>query len=253
MEHLRDLRRPGAKLAGLLVLAFGGVQIAKEYQWPHVSTWKQGSEGQLAYVILAILTAIATLLVIYGYHRMLARRESRDAFATAAQSFLSVAQKGTSIPHDQIRVNIWLVKGPWGFRRLVRAATAAPLPHRGETHITWTKGKGIIGQAWDRKKSRFADLHTVRSIYPTEARWCELKRDDRFRLSWDEFSQTSRYDAVLAVPMRRNRYARHAVRGVVAIDVLTLESRTDIDGIQLTDDFSSIISICEAAFNHRDD
>lgn len=150
-------------------------------------------------------------------------------------------EETTLLEHEEIGVNIWLVRGPRGFRRLVRAAKVVA-EDRHETPITWTKGKGIIGEAWDRNQTRFADLDTVRADFPTEAQWCSLKREDRFRLSWAEFMETSRYHAVLAVPLRRHRFSRHLVRGVVAIDVLVPGKASQLDGLQVTREFSSISS-----------
>ena len=123
---------------------------------------------------------------------------------------------------------------------------------RKQTPIVWTKGKGIIGEAWSRDSSRFADLDLVRSAYPSEELWCELARDDRFRLSWREFEQTSRYHAVLAVPLHAYRNADFPVRGVIAIDVLVPTNRNSIEGVQDTGEFSSIIRTCEAALSHED-
>lgn len=233
-------------MTGILVVTFGVVQGAKEFEWPRASWWEKGSAGRALYLILATLVSAATLLIVIGYRRLLAREKRRGKFDTAAQSIALLVQDQTSLNHDEIGVNIWLVRGPKGFRRLVREASVVT-EQRTETPITWTKNKGIIGEAWGRKKPRFADLDQVRKNFPTRRHWCRLKREDRFRLSWDELGETSRYRAVLAVPLRGHRFARHPVRGVVAIDVLVAGKAAELEGLQTTREFGSIISVCEAA------
>lgn len=246
MEIIRTMRLPGAITTGALVALWSAVQVANARNWPDQSWWSSGNAGDTAYIVLAILTPVATLLVVYGYVRLLKRQSRRNRFAAAARELVNYIEKETSLGRHEIGVNIWLVKGLPGFRRLVRSVIEVAQPRK-ETHITWTKGKGIIGQSWAQKRSRFADLETVRGTFTTARLWCELERDDRFRLSWAEFQRTKAYRSVLAVPLQANRLGRHPVRGVLAIDVLTPSKRMEIDGIQETDEVSSVIRFCEAA------
>ncbi len=244
MDFLRRLRRPGATVTAVLVVALAAVNVAKGTDWP--AGWWDDRPGEVIFVALSIVTGLGSLFVALGFRSVLGKQSQKLKLETAAQSVARLIQQETKLKHDEIGVNIWLIKGMVGFRRLVRAAIVVAQP-RHQTPITWTKGKGIIGEAWARKKSRFADLERVRELYPTEQLWCGLKRDDRFRLSWAEFEETARYHAVLAVPLRRHRFSRHPVRGVVAIDVLVKRKGGAIDGIQRTKEFSSIIRTCEAA------
>lgn len=253
MSFLRRMRRPGANVAALLIFALGAIGVAKEYDWPHESWWKPGSAGLVSFIVLSILTGAASLFVVIGFRRLLTKKSSLEQFEKAAHDLSRLVEDQTSLRlrRNEIGINIWLVKGMWGFRRLVRGAQVVAVPRR-ETPITWTKAKGIIGEAWARKTSRFADLDLVRSVVPTQAEWCSLPRDLRFHLSWSEFEETRRYHAVLAVPLRRHRFARHSVRGVIAIDVLISGRGHEINGIQETAEFSSIVRTCEAAFAPRD-
>jgi hypothetical protein len=246
MAFLRRMRRPGATITTTLIAAVGAMGTAKEYGWPHESWWDPHEPALVAFVIVSILAGLGTLFIVIGFRRLLAKGNRKQQFETAAQSFVRCVEKQTDLQHHEIGVNIWLIKGMKGFRRLVREAIAVAEP-RPETPITWTKGKGIIGQAWARKTSQFADLDAVREVFTAET-WCELPRGERFRLSWDEFDETWRYRAVLAVPLRRHRFGVHRVRGILAIDVLVPERGKQLDGIQRTDDFNVIMGICQAAF-----
>lgn len=244
MEFLRRLRRPGATLAAVLIVALAAVNVAKGVDWP--MGWWNTPPGSVIFVILSILTGVATLFVALGFRSVLTKQGRKAKFQTAAQSVVSLVEDKTQLSHADIGVNVWLVKGMLGFRRLVREAIVVAQP-RHETPITWTKGKGIIGEAWERKQSRFADVERVRGLYPTKQAWCGLPREERFRLSWAEWEETFRYYAVLAVPLRRHRFGGHPVHGVVAIDVLVPSKGRVLDGVQRTKEFSSVIRTCEAA------
>jgi hypothetical protein len=251
MAFLRGQRRPGSRWTFVLVIALGAVTTMKERQFPHASWWEPGSAGQAVFIALYLLVAVGTLFVILGFRRLLANEASKSAFAEAAEVVATLVEKETSLARNQMGVNIWVVKGMKGFRRLVRTATIV-VDKRHETPITWTKGKGIIGEAWGRNTTRIADLDRVRAAFPTRDSWCRFEREDRFRLSWDEFEETKRYRAVLAVPLRRHRWARHTVRGVLAIDSLVPGKGPELNRLPTLPEFSSIRRTCEAAFG-RDD
>jgi hypothetical protein len=95
-------------------------------------------------------------------------------------------------------------------------------------------------------------LDRVRATFTTEEQWCAFKREDRFHMSWSEFEETRRYRAVVAVPLRRHRWARHAVRGVIAIDSLVPGKASELLGLTTLPEFSSIRRTCEAAFGGDD-
>lgn len=251
MDFLRSMRRPGSMWLAAAVVALGGVNVARERQWPRESWWEPGGWGQLAFIVLSLVVSVGTFLVIVGFRRILKRQRASGEFATAAESFAQLVEANTSMHRNQFGVNIWLVKGMLGFRRLVREATVVGYK-RHETPITWTKGKGIIGEAWGRKKGRVADLDAVRATFWDQTTWCELKRSDRFRLSWDEFNETRRYRAVLAVPLRRHRWARHPVKGVAAIDSLVPGKAAELNELYDMPEFSSVRRTCEAAFRSND-
>jgi hypothetical protein len=250
MDFVRRQRRPGSKWTLVLVFVLGVVTVLKERQVPRASWWQPGSWGQWVFIVLSSLAGLGTLLVIIGYRRLLAREARKDTFQESAENFAKLVTNKTSLRRSQMGVNIWFVKGMIGFRRLARGPTVVTT-ERHETPIMWTKGKGIIGQAWSRNKDRVADLDRVRELFTPET-WCLLKRDDRFRLSWDEFDETKRYRAVLAVPLRRRKWARFSVKGVVAIDSLVPGKIDELRRLRELPEFSAVRRACESGFRGDD-
>lgn len=244
MQFLRVQRRPGSKLAAALALALVVVAPLKTIEWPQ--GWWESSWGQAFFITISVATSTITFFVALGYKRLLGRDARTETLKEAAESIASKVEAQLGLRRTEFGVNIWLVRGMKGFKRLVREASVSESHH--ETPITWTKGKGIIGEAWSRNKTRIADLDAVRRAFPSDVEWCDLKREDRFRLSWDEFSETDRYHAVLAVPLRRHRFARHRVRGVVAIDSLIAGKAKKLAAFRQTPEFSAIRRTCEGAF-----
>jgi hypothetical protein len=249
MGGMRAIKRPGAAATAALIVATTAVAVMKNSDWPHADWWGPGSVGRTVFVVLSILTASASFLVSLSLSRTLARQRMHETFVTAAHGFSEVAETKTRLRHTQIGVNIWLVRGPVGFRRLVREASATR--PRTTTPIVWTKDKGVIGQAWSRKKTRFANLEEFRTLASTKSVFCQLPPEDRFRLTWEQFEETRRYQAVLAVPLRRERFARHSVRGVVAIDLLGKGKAELLKGLQDSKEFDSIRLTCEATLSKR--
>jgi hypothetical protein len=244
MSVLRDLRRPGSLILMWVAVALTTATVAREADWPE--TWWETGWGRGALIALTALTGAGTVLVVQGYRRFLRRDAKKAALREGAESIAQLVEKQTSLTPGEFGVHIWLVRGMKGFRRLVRGPSQAREHH--ETPIVWTKGKGVIGQAWKRRKTRYADLDLVRELYPSQEDWCGQKREKRFRLSWDEFEETRRYRAVVAVPLRAHRFARYRVRGVIAIDALVSGKAAELEALEKTPEFSAIRRLCESAF-----
>lgn len=244
MSWVRRQQRSGSRTAAMLAIALGGVMIAWELDWPahYWKTWW----GHGVLVTLTVLTGISTLLVVFGYQKLLDRDKKRATLLEAAEGFARLVEDETSMQKGEYGVNIWLIRGPLGFRRLVRGPSITP-PHD-STPIVWTKGKGAIGQAWKRKRDRFADLDTLRENYPTQESWCRRSKEARFRLGWDEFADTERYRAVVAVPLRVARFVRYPVRGVVAIDALVPGKAGELEALTKSPGFDAVMKTCQTAF-----
>jgi hypothetical protein len=240
------LKRPGASVTLLIVAAYGIVQVLKGIGVPHDSTWAPGSGWLWVYAILAALATVASLLVVLGYRSLLGGRHERDQLAALARGVVPVVVKNaTSLTREDIRVGIWVIQGPKGFRRLERRAIATEVDLE-TTPIFWTKGKGVMGRCWARRSATFANLEELRTRLSSPRLWCAQPRDRRFRFSWEEFRDTRRYKAVLAVPLRPRVYGRYRLRGVLVIDVLAAGKGEEIDGLEENPELSGIVRTCQA-------
>ncbi len=248
----RGLRRPGATATALLVAAYGLAQVGKSNDFPRQSLWQAQHAGWWAFSVLAVLATIASLLVVLGYRALLGDRRASERLGKVARGTVRMIEKNTNLNHDEIGVNIWKVQGPWGFRRLERVAQALA-EDRPTTPILWTKGKGVIGTSWMQNGSLFVDMHQLHLDFTEKEDFCGLPRTERFYFSWQEFRETERYKAVLAVPLRAGSHGRYPVRGVLAIDVMADDKRPELKGIESNREFGAIIRTCEAVLSGVDE
>jgi hypothetical protein len=245
MSYLRRQRRFGSRTAAALVVALTIVTAANAVQWP--DGWWTSIWGRAGLVALTVVSGAATFLVVVGYQSLLGRSKRREIVAQAAEDLVRLIETSTEMDRSQFGVNVWVIKGMKGFRRLVRGPSISD--KHSDTPIVWTKGKGIIGQSWKRSKIRYADLDQERADYPAQADWCKRSREDRYRLSWDEFGETDRYRAVVAVPLRTGgAVAKYRVRGVLAMDALIPGKAADLEALTKTPAFRAIRRACETAF-----
>jgi hypothetical protein len=246
MDFLRAIRRRVSEATAVLYILLAMVAVAREAKFYDERWWQSGGRGQIAFLVLTALTALGGFFVAIALRRALIRENRESQFQTAAEQLARLVRDEINLAPHEFGVNIWLVKGMKGFKRLVREAKVAE--PRSPTPITWTKGKGIIGEAWASGKTRVWDLDHIRASNPTREAWCGLRRHERWRLSWNEFEKTNRYRAVLAVPLYRHRFGLHRVRGVAAVDALIPGKKDALKALEPTREFDAVIATCQAAF-----
>lgn len=161
-----------------------------------------------------------------------------------------MALRHTSIPFDKLGVHVWVVRGFKGGRYLEKRATFVPEARR-PTPITWRKRKGAIGLCWEKNRPLVADVHALEQLAAKKSEFCALPADTRFGLSWEEFENARHYRAVLAIPLRVPRLARFPVRGVACVDVRVDGKAHELDTLSERDDFSAVLSVCEAVLRGR--
>ncbi|HEX4519226.1 MAG TPA: hypothetical protein VH063_06555 [Gaiellaceae bacterium] len=250
MGWLRGLRQPGSFLTAGVVVAAGALEEFNVTGWPHTGWWDSGLPEKVFVPVIAAAT-ILSFLVIVAYSLTLGRLHDYERFAALAEGTARVVERETSLGRDDFSVNIFRVQGPCGFRRLEQVARVAP--DSSDSAMLWTKGKGVIGFAWAQRRSKYADLEALQVLLATEELFCQIPRDNRFRFSWNEFEDTRKYTAVLAVPIRPHVYARYPVRGVLAVAALTSTNRGQLDGVQNHRDFADIVSTAKAILSRRHD
>jgi hypothetical protein len=118
-----------------------------------------------------------------------------------------------------VGVNAFLVtRLPWKRERVLarvgqqRIASAPP-----PSNVKWTKGKGVIGQVWEQNTDIWVDLTSAFSAFSdySAAEWEALPEDERFGLSFAEYTNTKQHGAVVATPIQDRS---GAVIGVVSAD-----------------------------------
>lgn len=216
-ERFQRLLRPGALLTGFFVTCTAIVQGLKAAAIPSAETWAPGS-GWNWLLIVMVPALLLSLLVIWGYGRVL-RRSGEDAelYRIARDTFYFVSEQ-LSVRRDVLGVNIWVVRGFTGARHLHRRVQFLT-QERQPTSIVWCKGKGVIGYCWADNHPLVADNTAIAAQGGTKEAFCELPANERFGLSWEEFQQVQHYQAVLAVPIRCGPSGAPYVAGCVAIDV----------------------------------
>lgn len=201
--------------------------------------------GQIVFLALTALTSLGALFVGLALRRALIRENRVSQFQIAADALARLVWENTTLQPSEVGVNIWLVKGAFGFRQLVRQAKVAD--HRNPTPITWTKGKGIIGEAWAKNRPRVWDLEYIRAINPTEKLGVSLNR--RSVGSSAGMSSTGRSVTVRFSPFHSGAVASSGTACVVsAVDALVPGKTQELQDFHKTPAFSSVWATCEAAF-----
>jgi hypothetical protein len=152
------------------------------------------------------------------------------------------------VQHDEIGVHIWTVRGWIGIRTLERRAQFV-VRRRRTSPIVWRKGKGAIGICWARNTPILANVQQLEERAPSETEFCALPREERFGLTWAEFTETRHYRAVLAVPLRVGPAGAPRLRGVISVDVLVDDNAGRLDTLLRTSEFVDILSVCEDVLN----
>lgn len=113
-----------------------------------------------ASLIWLALGAVVSPLVreIGAAHELTVERAVRGPLAL---SFKRLHEE-TKIPFEELGLHAYFVRGWWPFRHLVCVGRLR-LATRNPSGVRWTRGKGVIGEAWARREFTFA---IVKGISP---------------------------------------------------------------------------------------
>ncbi|HKI67059.1 MAG TPA: hypothetical protein VJ989_07295 [Solirubrobacterales bacterium] len=237
-----------ASYLDILTLAFGAaaavLAVAHSAGFPKASTWSAGHA--LPPIQIAAVAAWVTgqvCLAIQGRRRR-RNRKLEDACRNVAAF---VDEKCPSLPLAEVGVHIWQV--PLVKRQLRRAGSFLLIGDRARSGIPWTKGKGVVGEAWRLKTHLTKNLEEIRARANTREAFEALPIDDRLGLSWSEVQRTPGYKAVYARPLYSREGQDHDIKGILAIDILgdghygALVRATEDEG------FLGVIGTCETALS----
>ncbi|MDK3255752.1 hypothetical protein [Blastococcus capsensis] len=93
--------------------------------------------------------------------------------------------------------------------------------HPQPTDVKWTKGKGVIGEAWDTKRSAYKYRRSIAKAWAgkqvDEKQFASMPKDTKGRFTREEFvAIVEKYGEVRAVPILGDD---GAVLGVLSVDV----------------------------------
>jgi hypothetical protein len=250
---LSTLLRPGS-FAIFVVASLSGVgAVMKQADLPSKNIWDAGSPALIALVILGAITYLGYVLVVWGYRCTLkARDEEGQLYRACRDVAAALVVKTTTLDRDSVGVQVWVVRGLRGMKRLERRATFVPWD-RPPTAIVWRKGKGAIGKCWSQDRWVLADLEELQALAPTEEAFFSLPPERRFFFKWPEFTSTDHYRGVLAWPLHGGPEAAPRVVGCLSIDVQEPAAAAQLDAFRTTqrDLFGEHLAVCEAVLRGK--
>lgn len=193
---------------------------------------------------MSVTTALVQLISLFYDERAPRKRRRRRQRATYIVRGLQPAiARATSVPFEDVGVTVWRVqRSIWG-AALQQVAQEPSAYHTGPTDIRWTRGKGVIGEAWQRGTSCYADFRLLLKQFPdglSAEDHKALRRTsiaDLRRMDLREFNAIfGKYREVLAEPIKSQRERdRGKVIGVVSIDLAMYKGLTpqDIDALPM--------------------
>ncbi|MFE2426851.1 hypothetical protein ACFXJ5_08870 [Streptomyces sp. NPDC059373] len=176
------------------------------------------------------MTAVLIIAAMAIYEPIrTSRKERKDARARVRQSKVIAAlgsalaqiEEVTALRANEIGLQAFTIERKWYKRndRLVRLARLRFNETQPPSEISWSEGKGVIGECWRVRRYHeynFDTNHSHQSIW-TEQIWDTLAQDFTMGMSWPEFEQVrGRYGIIGAFPMVHSE--THRLIGVFALD-----------------------------------
>ncbi|MGC5224894.1 hypothetical protein ACPW96_20205 [Micromonospora sp. DT81.3] len=166
-------------------------------------------------------------LISRGIRARVGRRNER--IEKALMGLMISLVKNRSLRFEDLGVSVYV---PWWrdrFRRrphmhvrLKRIVRYRPAGYPPQSGVSWTPGKGVVGEAWSRRKTRHKNWHAIAARYAgqdiTEDQFLQIPEATRYGFAYEEFvSIVGKYSEVLAEPIWHGWKDRVMV-GVLAID-----------------------------------
>jgi uncharacterized membrane protein len=159
--------------------------------------------------------------------------QKREALTNTCRQVLTAFHDGSGwrLPATTLAVHVWALPG-----RLERVFGGDPPLHRIETYrlaresrskVRWTKGKGVLGRAWEREEALVADLSGLQKGGSRGATYFDARLHAwRWGISYDEFHQTRQYWSIFVQPLWG---ADRKLMGLLSVDCTHPSSATDLE------------------------
>lgn len=175
--------------------------------------------------IAAIGQTVDTIVRGLHSHRApLREADHRDVQQLATQVLQDVS-KAANVDITKVGVCVWVISSYRPFlwrprlKRILRfrldVSAATP------TAVDWTRGKGVIGRAWETGKKQHVDWRPIAARYPgaiSDAEWTRIPADTRWGFTREEFEAVrDKYAEVLALPIADSHAPE--LYGVLSVDL----------------------------------
>lgn len=230
----------------LLVAATGALALAHSANFPNGEAWTSGHPLPPVQIATGVLLALTQVVIVVRGRKGQRNQELEGACRQVAAY---IDDQCPGLPLRNVGIHIWTVAGPPFARHLRRSGSFLLSGDRARSGIRWTKDKGVVGAAWTKRTRAIEDLEEIRRRVHSPEQFAGLPEDKKFGLSWDEFQRTPHYYAVCANPLysRDNHSGQPAVRGILAIDLLSDGHCEELERATKDPKFASVLGICEGA------
>lgn len=236
---------PYADIAVFIYALFSaGLAFAHSSEFPSANAWSKGHPLlfiQFGFFALLGLTQLAVLI----WERRSRRNQELQAACQSVAAF--VDEHCPNVRLREVGVHIWTVGGPPFARYLRRSGSFLLAGERERSGIVWTRGKGVVGAAWEEGRRITRDIDAIRERAISKVAYDSLPAEDTMGLSWSEFQKTPRYSAVSGSPLFRRTGDVSKVRGVVAIDFLERGHFEELVSATENPGFADVIGVCETS------
>jgi hypothetical protein len=222
-----------------------GIAAGVGFALINAKRWHASPDQTVAVGIAAACTTAAVQLVSLVYDEVAPRqrRRRRQRATGVVRGVQPAIAGGTKLKFDDVGVTVWHVRwSVWG-ACLHQIAHEPSAYYRGPSNVRWTRGKGVIGEAWRSERSCHADFRELLKRFPdglTADEFRALEREDPAtlrKMDRREFNAVvGKYREVFAEPIKSQRARdRGKVIGVVTIDLAMYRGLTaqEIDALRM--------------------
>jgi hypothetical protein len=238
------------KIAGALSAVLGAtLLILGKAGVPDGAWWDKPTDPPVIVTVLLLVVG----LVYNLYDAWTKQREPDDIRVGALRDACrrSIVPISDALPDVSLRklgVHIWLVRRKKD--RLERLVKYTMELERQPTPMVWSRGKGMIGLAWDHDERVARDLSVPVELAENPDAFAQLAPDERLGMTDAEWRRARRYRVVLAVPLHAPAAddVPPLVIGVFSVDCA--ESGQEIADALLRlhdedEEFRSVLATCE--------
>jgi hypothetical protein len=252
---MRDLVKPFEFplyfVTAVLALYLAAGNILRGADWPSEGFWHPWSVAFVGLIITALYVPVYALYKALDAHYERLEKEEAEAAnerATLDRDLQVVCQRVVSgiadgcpgVEINDLGAHVWLCQSDGSFDRRARFL----LPEaRKRSGVSWGRGKGVAGMAWEEEKDLLADLRPVHETLRRLSReeFDALPARERHGLTASELESTLAYTGVCAIRL----FAKDAFVGLFLIDYTGQDQFNCVAEMSAKRPVSTAIAACE--------